>query len=469
MLFSSQVFIFYFLPLFALAYAAASGRMRINVLTVFSLVFYGWWNWKFLFLILISTVLDYVCGLGIFKSQAPRVRRAFLVASIVGNLSLLGFFKYFMFFSGSLEEFCAYWGLSYPVALASLQITLPIGISFYTFQTMSYTIDIYRGLAKPTRSFVDFACYVSMFPQLVAGPIVRYTHIERQLEHPRFGAERIYAGCQFFILGLSKKVLIADQVSVLADAVFGAADYAALSAWDVLAGVLAYSVQIYFDFSGYSDMAVGLGYFCGYEFPLNFDSPYKARSITEFWRRWHITLSTWLRDYLYIPLGGSRGGAWRTYRNLTITMLLGGLWHGASWHFVAWGGFHGLLLMGERALGGRNPVGKLPPVLQRAATFALVCLGWILFRAPDLPAALALMGRLAAPAYGSFGLLNVQNAPLGAVMLAAGMPVAFFAKNSWEIGTGPSWWKTALLLILFLLCLALLFGAVNHPFLYYQF
>jgi alginate O-acetyltransferase complex protein AlgI len=257
--------------------------------------------------------------------------------------------------------------------------------------------------------------------------------------------------------------------SVLADAAFGTSDWHQLSGWDALIGILAYAVQIYFDFSGYSDMAIGLGYWCGFEFPLNFNSPYKSRSMTEFWRRWHITLSTWLRDYLYIPLGGSRHGAWRTYRNLAITMLLGGLWHGASWHFVVWGAFHGLLLAGERALGDRNPLRKAPAAVQWMTTFALVNLGWVLFRAPDLGAAAGLLGRVVSLDYGSVGVLEVANGRLSLVAVGVGMVLVVAFRNSWEVPREARWWKTSGLLALFLLTLAFLFGAVTHPFLYYQF
>jgi alginate O-acetyltransferase complex protein AlgI len=469
MLFCSQIFLFYFLPFFMLLYAALGRRWRIPILTVFSYVFYGWWNWRFVFLLFFATTLDYVFGLAIHRSNVPRVRRVYIVASVIMNLTLLGFFKYFMFASRSLAEVCAWLGTSYPSALLALKITLPVGISFYTFQSLSYTIDIYRNQAKPTRNFMDFACYVSMFPQLVAGPIVRYTHIETQLHTPFFSAERIYAGFQFVILGLSKKVLLADSASILANALFDSPNLAAASGWDAVLGVLAYAVQIYFDFSGYSDMAIGLGYFVGYEFPINFNSPYKSTSIAEFWRRWHITLSTWLRDYLYIPLGGSRHGTGKTYRNLALTMLLGGLWHGASWHYVVWGAYHGVLLAIERAQRGRNVLQKIPRLVQGMMTFALVNVGWVLFRAPDLPSALVTLGKVFGSNYRTVDVMNVVNAQVGLAAIGMGLVLAFFFRNTWEIGREAKWWKTLGLLMLFILCIGFLFGAVSHPFLYYQF
>ncbi len=482
MLFSSQVFLFYFLPALLLLALVVPRRHRILLLTVASYVFYGWWNWKFLLLLGFSTTFDYACGLAIHRSTDPRARRALLAASVVTDLSLLGFFKYFMFANRSLAEAASWLGLAWPDALLALQVTLPVGISFYTFQSMSYTIDIYRGLARPTRSLLDFACYLSMFPQLVAGPIVRYTHIEAQLANPRYSAERFWAGVQFFVLGLAKKVLLADSVSVLADAVFDGANPAALSGLDAAVGVLAYTLQIYFDFSGYSDMAVGLGLFLGYDFPRNFDSPYRSRSITEFWRRWHITLSTWLRDYLFLPVLYRRAAALsargmrdrpaqlRAYLLASLlTMTLGGLWHGASWHFVVWGVCHGLLLMLERLLGRRNPLLRLPAVAQVAVTFALVAVSWVVFRAPDLGAARAILGRVVTGSYATLTLFALPVAPVGLAAVAVGTALAFGARNTWEISCQPSWWKTIGLLALFLLCLAFLFGAVSHPFLYFQF
>ena len=469
MLFSSQIFLFYFLPLFLLFYWRAGQRARIRILTVFSYIFYGWWDWRFLFLILFSTAIDYYCGLWIHQSASEKKRKALLFLSVAMNLSLLGFFKYFMFANHSLAAVCSWIGLDYPDTLLAIHVILPVGISFYTFQSMSYTIDIYRRMAQPTRCFMDFACYIAMFPQLVAGPIVRYTHMENQIHRPFISADRVYQGLQFFILGLAKKVLVADSASILSNAFFDQLVPSQFSGWDAVFGVLAYTVQIYYDFSGYSDMAIGLGYFCGYEFPVNFNSPYKALSITEFWRRWHITLSTWLRDYLYIPLGGSRHGRWKTYRNLALTMLLGGLWHGANWHYVVWGAYHGIGLAIERALGDGNPLKKLPPILQWLGTFVLVMLGWILFRAQDLPTAWLIIRNIFSGDYSQINLLNVTDCRVGFAAVWLGLAIALFAKNSWEIGRNATLLKTLILLGLFILSIGFLFGAVSHPFLYFQF
>jgi alginate O-acetyltransferase complex protein AlgI len=270
-------------------------------------------------------------------------------------------------------------------------VTLPLGISFYTFQSMSYTIDIYRGQAQPMKSFAGFAAFVSMFPQLVAGPIVRFQTVARQLRRPDRTWSAFARGVACFSLGLGKKVLIANPCGKVADTLFGASDAGVLESW---LGMFAYSFQIYFDFSGYSDMAIGLGLMLGFRFPINFNSPYQAHSITNFWQRWHISLSTWLRDYLYIPLGGNRHGDLRTYANLLTVMFLGGLWHGASWNFVIWGSAHGLLLAAERAAPGRSLWSRLPGFVQVALAFTVVSLLWVLFRAPDLPGAIHYYARL---------------------------------------------------------------------------
>jgi alginate O-acetyltransferase complex protein AlgI len=266
-----------------------------------------------------------------------------------------------------------------------LRVVLPLGISFYTFQSLSYIIDVYRGDAKAMRNFIDFSCFVSMFPHLVAGPILQFSFLARQLEERSMTVEKFARGVALFSLGLGKKVLLANPCGHVADAVFTAGTTVALDAWY---GAIAYAFQIYFDFSGYSDMAIGLGLMLGFIFAKNFDSPYKSASITEFWRRWHISLSSWLRDYLYISLGGSRAGVWRTYRNLILTMLLGGLWHGASWNFVIWGGLHGGWLAFERRLADRAVVARLPRAAHVAATFLLVVLAWVFFRAPTLSASM---------------------------------------------------------------------------------
>lgn len=394
MVFSSYLFLFYFLPLALLIYYAAPRRLKHLVLTALSYVFYGWANPLFVPLLLFSTLIDYACGLVIAAARRQdderRARRA-LAVSIATNIGLLGFFKYFNFGVDNLVAFAEATGLDALRLDLAFTVTLPLGISFYTFQSMSYTWDVYRRRAHAVRNVIDFACYVSMFPQLVAGPIIRYAEVADQLERRTHTVTKFARGVAFFSVGLAKKVLLANPCGKIADLAFGAASLDPLDAWY---GVTAYAFQIYFDFSGYSDMAIGLGLMLGFVFPKNFDSPYQSQSITEFWRRWHISLSTWLRDYLYVPLGGNRLGPARTYVNLLIVMLLGGLWHGASWNFVIWGGLHGSLLAFERMQGKSAPYGRLPPALRVAATFALVLVTWVFFRAADLPSAVRYLGAM---------------------------------------------------------------------------
>lgn len=399
MVFSSHLFIFYFLPLALAASLLAPRRVWLGVLAVFSYVFYGWANPAFVLLMLLSTAIDYAAGLVLLHEGNRRLRnlivhrtfpeKAALWGSIISNMSLLGFFKYFNFAAENYRSLGEKLGLAVPDFF--LEVTLPLGISFYTFQSMSYVIDVYRGEARPLRNFAGFAAYVSMFPQLVAGPIVRFQTVARQLRRPDRTWEAFARGVACFSLGLGKKVLIANPCGKVADTLFGAADAGMLDSW---LGLFAYSFQIYFDFSGYSDMAVGLGLMLGFRFPINFSSPYLANSLTNFWQRWHITLSTWLRDNLYVPLGGNRRGLPRTYANLFIVMFLGGLWHGASWNFVIWGSAHGLLLAAERAMPRRSLWPALPRFMQIALTFTAVSLLWVLFRAPDLPGAMEYYARL---------------------------------------------------------------------------
>ncbi|MFO1078531.1 MAG: MBOAT family protein [Planctomycetota bacterium] len=387
MVFSSSIFLFAFLPAFLLLYAIWPHRWRALLIAAASFLFYGWWKASFCWLLLFSSVVDYLCGARIARARrlGTGAARRWLVLSLVTNLGLLGWFKYANFGVESLRALLHAAGFAGDFAW--VDVVLPVGISFYTFQTMSYTIDLYRGEVEPARSFVDFLCYVSMFPQLVAGPIVRWSLLEselRGLPARRFDARQVFHGVLFFQVGLAKKVLLADAVAQFANGSFGAPDAHALAAADAWLGAIAYAFQIYFDFSGYSDMAIGLGLLLGFHFPINFDAPYRADSITDFWRRWHISLSTWLRDYLYVPLGGNRKGPVRTYVNLMATMLLGGLWHGAAWNFVAWGGYQGGWLVVERLAGRRPWYGPLPRALRIPITFVLVLFGWVLFRADGL-------------------------------------------------------------------------------------
>lgn len=493
MVFSSFLFLFYFLPLTLGLYYAAPQRWRLGILTVLSYVFYGWTNPLYLPLMWLSSSIDYVAG-GIIAADARAIsgpaaesnraagihtfrQRAALVISVVSNLAILGFFKYFNFGADAYRNLMLQLGWSQYVPEAIWQVTLPLGISFYTFQSLSYTIDIYRGEARPARSILDFACYVAMFPQLVAGPIVRFQDIAGQLVSRTHTWEKFARGVLLFQLGLAKKVILANPCGSVAESAFNAGTLECVQAWW---GLLAYSFQIYFDFSGYSDMAVGLGLMFGFTFPQNFNSPYCSTSFSDFWRRWHMTLSTWLREYLYIPLGGNRHGRFRTYLNLFLVMLLGGLWHGAAWNFVLWGAYHGVLLAGERACREIFPRQRdtstcsrpFPRILIVAAIFCVVTLGWVLFRAHDITHAgryyAALFGQAEAqPATAVLWTLLFQ--PYHVVSLLTGASVVWGCPTAWNftarMTTGKAIWAG----ILFLLSIVLLASQQYNPFIYFLF
>ncbi len=373
MLFQTPLFFVFFAGVLALLVALPGRTSRQALLLAASYAFYGTWNWRFLGLILLSTAIDYAVGLAL--GRTPRRPRLLLVTSVVANLGILGVFKYFDFFARSAAELLATLGVQlHPV---TLDVVLPVGISFYTFQSLSYTVDVYRGTLTPERSFLRFALYVAFFPQLVAGPIVRARDFLPQLE--RDGRPRgrdLAPGLFLFAVGLFKKIVLSDHVARVSDRVFE--EHATMPPWIVAFGVVCYAFQIYLDFSGYSDMAIGSARILGFRIPRNFRLPYLATSPRDFWRRWHISLSTWLRDYLYIPLGGNRGSRLSTAKNLLVTMLLGGLWHGANWTFVAWGAWHGVLLGCSRRLE------RWPVLITWPFTFVAVLVGWILFRATSL-------------------------------------------------------------------------------------
>lgn len=337
MLFNSLTFLYLFFPLtYFVFWKLTTKTQRYVWLTITGYIFYSFWNYKFCALMALSTAVSYFAGLGFLKYKEPVPRRLCLILPIVFDLGLLGVFKYANFTLRTFESVSQ--ALQFPVQVPHLDIILPVGISFYTFHTITYIVDCYRRVITPTRNIFEFSCYVSLFSQLVAGPIVRFREIEKDLEHiDRHDAKEMRErGWSFFTIGLTKKVLIADCIAAVIDP--GLTTWAQLSTLGVWLCMLGYAYQLYFDFSGYSDMAVGLGLLFGLRLPQNFNSPYKSLDISDFWRRWHISLSSVLRDYLYIPLGGSRHGELATYRNLIITMLLGGLWHGANWTFVIWGG-----------------------------------------------------------------------------------------------------------------------------------
>ena len=405
MFFNSLAFAL-FLPTVVGLYWVFPPRRRVPLLLIASYVFYGWWDVRFLSLIMLSTVVDWFVAkrLGAMP-DGPR-RRRWLLLSLAGNLGLLAFFKYWNFFTDSAATLLTNVGLE--PNLPMLRIVLPVGISFYTFQTLSYVIDVYRRDLEPEPSLVQFALFVSFFPQLVAGPIERAKHLLPQLRALPTSMRQIdWAGSALLILrGLFRKVVIADGVAPLVNEVFASPGrYGSIT---VAAGVIAFSLQIYGDFTGYTDIARGTARLFGVDLMENFKAPYLSRGFSDFWRRWHISLSTWLRDYLYVPLGGSRGSRWRTYRNLMITMLLGGLWHGAAWGFVLWGGLHGLYLAVERWFTRDRNGATGRTALPVVAVFTVVTLTWIPFRSPNLSHAFEVFQAL----FGPFGGAQLIAAPL---------------------------------------------------------
>jgi D-alanyl-lipoteichoic acid acyltransferase DltB (MBOAT superfamily) len=467
MVFSSVSFLFFFLPVFLAAYFLTPTVTGKNVTAlVFSLVFYAWGEAWFLPGLLGAIAFNTLAALCIDRLDG-RARGAALGVAVTANLALLATFKYAGFLVGNLDTLLRPFGAGVTIPV----VELPLGISFFTFHCLSYIIDVYRRRFPANRNPLEVALYIALFPQLVAGPIVRYGTVARQLHARRHTLGRASAGARIFIIGLAQKVLVADQVAHVVEIVFDQTKLPTLpEAWT---GLLAYTVQIYFDFSGYSNMAVGLGLILGFTFPRNFRLPYSAQSITEFWRRWHMSLSSWLRDYLYIPLGGNRGGALRTYRNLVTVFLLCGLWHGASWTFVLWGAWHGAFLVAERVgLGG--VLLRLPAPLRWAYALLAVMGGWVLFRSRDIVTAKMIFASL----IGWHGLrgasfdLHAALQPAMVVPLLAGcalavlprwigrptvwLPVAAVADGVWTFG----------LLLLAMISVA---AGVYSPFLYFRF
>ena len=454
MVFSSNIFLFLFLPITLGLYYLAPRLLRTPVLLLASLVFYGWGEPVYLLLMISVIAANYGFGLWIARRQSRgQSARTALVLSVVFNLAVLGWFKYAGFFARSL-------GLS-----TVPQVALPIGISFYIFQSMSYTIDVYRREVPAQRDPVRFGTYVSMFPQLIAGPIVRYRDVAKQLEQRRENLPQFASGVSLFVVGLAKKLLLANQMGALWNVM--RTEPGTLCAW---VGMFAYTLQIYFDFSGYSDMAIGLGRMFGFEFLKNFDYPYISRSVTEFWRRWHISLSTWFREYVYIPLGGNRRGSGRQVLNLLIVWMLTGLWHGASWNFVLWGLYYAALLMLEKWLLA-PPLERLPALLRQALVLLLAALGWMLFYFEDLGELAAFLARLVTPLAMEAVGRNRVLAYLPLLLIAA------LGATPWPARLWGRFEQTALgkygrilgLAALLLLCTASLATQSYNPFIYFRF
>lgn len=460
-----------------------------TILLCASILFYCWGEKLLVLVMLLSTVIDYSCGLLIAKINALKnnnylwLKRFALLISLLANLSILAFFKYFNFGIDNLNSILGIVGLQSLQLHNVLKISLPLGISFYTFQSMSYTIDVYRGNIAATGNFLDFACFVTMFPQLVAGPIVRYKDLAAEIIHRKINNENIVQGINRFIIGLGKKVLIANTVAVAADGIFSIPMNEMTSglAW---VGIISYTLQIYFDFSGYSDMAIGLGLLLGFHFPENFNFPYSAQSIQDFWRRWHISLSSWFRDYLYIPLGGSKVSTQRIYINLVIVFTLCGLWHGASWTFVVWGLFHGIFLVIER-LGLAQQLKKNPAPVRHLYVMIVAMCGWVLFRAESFSQALIFLRSMAGFAPGSGIVYNsaqyINPEFITAVVIGAifSVPTLQWIKDKTHlhsVQTGASYLKNTyryveLIVVagIMFMCYVSLSSGTYNPFIYFRF
>ena len=475
MVFSSSAFLFLFLPLFLWLYYLVPdrGRTRNWVVLLGSYAFYAWWRVDFLFLFFGVTLWNYLIGMRIARCgvRAPAAR-PWLALGVAGDLATLGYFKYANFGVRSLSDALHAFGLH---DLTFAHVILPIGISFYTFESISYICDVYRGDTKATRHPVDFATFVALFPHLIAGPVFRYKDMAHQFEHREHSFERFGEGTLRLMQGFIKKVLIADSIAPLVDHAFSLAHPSTADAW---LGTLGYTCQLYFDFSGYTDMAIGLGLMMGFRFVENFNQPYISQSITEFWRRWHMSLSSWLRDYLYIPLGGNRHGTVNTYRNLMLTMVLGGFWHGANWTFLAWGSWHGVLLCTERAL-GVDTKGERFRVLRWLPTMLFVMIGWVLFRSPSIGDAWRMLEAMFS--FDGRGLSAVYSTSIDSLQISTLVLAVVVAAITGTLSRNPRLRAMALVPTrlpasvqlltwpMFALAILKLFSQSYSPFLYFQF
>ena len=461
MLFSSIPFLYYFLPAVLILYMIVPFRVKNTVLLISSLIFYAWGEPKYVLLMMATILLFYLCGLAIDKAQTKAFKKLWLIVSIVVSLGLLAIFKYADFFVDSFNQVT---GLSLPL----LRLALPVGISFYTFQSLSYTIDLYRGDTKVQKDLIAFGAYVVLFPQLIAGPIVRYRDVARELEQREHSWDNFVLGLRRFLVGLAKKILLANQLGELTDIFRQAGESSVLFYWMY---AIAFTLHIYFDFSGYSDMAIGLGKIFGFSFPENFNYPYLSTSVTEFWRRWHMTLGGWFRDYVYIPMGGNRVGVARWVLNILTVWMLTGLWHGAAWNFVLWGLLYAVFLLAEKWIPGLK---KLPGALSHIYVMLIVILGFVLFNAADL-------GQAAGDLAGMFGLKGlplVDNTTLyylrsyGVVFILSIIGATPLVKNlALKVEKKPvaAVLEPLVMILLLVLCTAYLVDGSFNPFLYFRF
>ncbi len=469
MVFSSSIFLFVFLPIFFAVYFLTPNKWRSLIIVIASYIFYGWWRIDFLALFFGITAINYWLGLRIEQAETRERAKRWLLLGLAIDLGTLGYFKYANFGVDSMNALLVSAGFE-PLELG--KILLPIGVSFYVFESISYLMDVYRKEIPATRRFLDFCAFVALFPHLIAGPILRFKDLADQFANRTHTWDKTAEGCSRFMQGFIKKVFIADTIAPLVDQAYGMENMTTGDAW---VAAIAYAIQLYFDFSGYSDMAIGLGLMMGFRFMENFNRPYASQSITEFWQRWHISLSSWLKNYLYIPLGGNRGSSVNTYRNLFLTMLLGGLWHGANWTFIVWGAWHGTWLAIERALGLKTDSGFKP--LRWIFTMLLVVIGWVVFRAESMADALRIYEAM-------FSFSNWQLSQVYAdsitrqqlLMLVIACGVLVFEVCRAHSGFVWQWKRkyfsamgALLLLPLFMLSVLKLAAELYSPFLYFQF
>ena len=470
MIFSSIFFLFVFLPITLFLYYVVPWKFKNFMLLLCSLIFYAWGEPVYVFLMLFSIVFNYLSGIeidGYRQNENTKMLRYSFWFTVIVNLAILGFFKYYGFLVNNLNAIL-------PFEIPYRELSLPIGISFYTFQTLSYIIDVYKGVVPVQKNFVSFGAYVTMFPQLIAGPIVRYTDVDAQLSKRTHSLYKFGQGVSWFLRGLGKKVLLANNIGMTYDAIAAIlpAERSVLTAW---IGCIAYAMQIYFDFGGYSDMAIGLGKMFGFEFIKNFDYPYISKSVTEFWRRWHISLGTWFREYVYIPLGGNRVSKAKHIRNILIVWMLTGFWHGAAWNFMLWGLYYGLLLLAEKLFLAPK-LEKLPAKAQQAYCFILVLFGWVLFFSPTLKDAFVYIGNMFG--IGGSGFIDstglyylAQNLILLVICTLCSTPWLWkkFRRFTLQKGKYPSVAAAVIYTAIFIFSIAYLVNATYNPFLYFRF
>lgn len=474
MLFNSFIFFIFLGVVLPVFYLLPSKNSRNILLLVASYIFYGYWDWRFCSLLMISTAVDFTIGQLMHKQTADRKRKMLLAISMIVNLGILGFFKYFNFFIESFQGI-----FNHNLDFLHLNIILPVGISFYTFQTMSYTIDIYRKKIKPTTNVIDFALFVAFFPQLVAGPIERASNLlpqlSKKLQPTRLQIEK---GIVLIVMGLFRKVMIGDTAGRYVDHIFG--DISLYSSFEILCALVLFSIQIYADFSGYSHIARGVAKLLGVELMKNFEQPYLSRNITEFWRRWHISLSSWLRDYLYISLGGNRKGVNRTYINLMLTMLLGGLWHGASWNFVIWGGLHGIYLAVHKIILKNRRVGEkytydgfaglIGFVLKISVNYLLVTFSWLFFRSTSWDTTRLFFNKIFHWEWGEYvGLFSTITLSFLVLTIILDALEYFTGRHTFVLMIKNRYIQIAILLVLFVTTLLFMFQSEPLPFIYFQF